>query len=400
MDDETVRRYADLIVRFGANVQPGQVVSISTKPGQEYLTRAVADAAYRAGAKFVDPTYFDPYIKLARLQHADEDTLDYVPPWHGKRILELGEMRGALIALTGPVTPGLYDGIDPARTGRDRTPSYKESVEIVNARTANWTLSPCPNPVWAQLVFGDREPDEALAELERRVLHVCRLDEPDPVTAWRQRGATLERVAAALNERRFSALRFSGPGTDLTVGLLPSSIWMAAETTTVDGVAHFPNLPSEEVFSVPDPERVDGHVTATKPLVLRDGTVIRGLSVRFERGRAVSIEAAENGEVLRALSRTDDGADRLGEVALVDGESRIGALDTVFYDTLIDENAASHIALGGAYDECAGDPEDRERLNRSVIHEDFMIGSPEVEVHGIGADGTSVPVLIRGEWQI
>jgi aminopeptidase len=400
MDDETVRRYADLIVRFGANVQPGQVVSVTARPGQEYLTRAIADAAYRAGAKFVDPQYFDPYIKLARLQHADEDTLDYVPPWHGQRLLELSEMHGALIGLTGPVVPSLFDGIDPARAGRDRTPSHKEAEAVVNARKATWTISPCPNPVWAQLVFPDREPIEALAELERLVLHICRLDEPDPVAAWRGRSETLKRVGGVLNERRFSAVHFGGPGTDLTVGLLPSSIWTGGDLTTVDGVTHFPNLPSEEVFSVPDPERVDGHVTATKPLVLRDGTVIRGLEVRFEGGRAVSIEAAENGEVLRTMSKTDDGANRLGEVALVDGASRIGVLDMVFYDTLIDENAASHIALGGSYDECVEDPDDRARLNHSAIHEDFMIGSPEIEVHGIEADGTSVPVLIRGAWQI
>jgi aminopeptidase len=249
-------------------------------------------------------------------------------------------------------------------------------------------------------VHPDLPADEALARLEADVLHVLRLDEDDPIAAWRARADTLVGVASRLTERRLSAIRFRGPGTDLTVGLLASSKWLAARFETVGGIVHMPNLPTEEVFTTPDPERVDGDVTASKPLVLTDGTVVRGLRVRFEGGRAVSIEADEGGEVLRTVAGTDDGAARLGEVALVDAEGRIGALDTVFYDTLIDENAASHIALGRAYEMAVEDPADHPRANMSAIHVDFMIGSPEMRVDGIDADGGEVPVLHGGRWQL
>jgi aminopeptidase len=395
---EAVERFAELIVRFGANVQPGQVVALGTEPGKEELTRAVAAAAYRAGARFVDVASFDLHVKRARLLHAAEDTLDYVPPWYGERALRLGEERAARIALTGPAAPGLLDDVDPARAGRDQLPFLKEVAKVVNDRTTNWSASPCPTPAWARLVHPGLEPEAALARLWEQVLHVCRLDEDDPVAAWRARADRLVDVAARMSGRRFDAVRFSGPGTDLTVGLLPTSRWMAARFETVDGIVHMPNLPSEEIFTAPDPERVDGEVRSTKPLVV-GGTIVRGLRVRFEGGRAVAIDADEGGGVLRGYAERDEGAARLGEVALVDGEGRIGPLDTVFYDTLLDENAASHIALGSAYEFTAGD-EDHDRLNDSAIHVDFMIGGPEVDVDGLEADGTPVPVLRGGAWQL
>ncbi len=398
MTPEAVERFAELIVRFGANVQPGQVVALGTEPGKEELTRAVAAAAYRAGARFVDVASFDLHVKRARLLHAAEDTLDYVPPWYGERALRLGEERAARIALTGPAAPGLLDDVDPARAGRDQLPFLKEVAKVVNDRTTNWSASPCPTPAWARLVHPGLEPEAALARLWEQVLHVCRLDEDDPVAAWRARADRLVDVAARMSGRRFDAVRFSGPGTDLTVGLLPTSRWMAARFETVDGIVHMPNLPSEEIFTAPDPERVDGEVRSTKPLVV-GGTIVRGLRVRFEGGRAVAIDADEGGGVLRGYAERDEGAARLGEVALVDGEGRIGPLDTVFYDTLLDENAASHIALGSAYEFTAGD-EDHDRLNDSAIHVDFMIGGPEVDVDGLEADGTPVPVLRGGAWQL
>jgi aminopeptidase len=242
-------------------------------------------------------------------------------------------------------------------------------------------------------------PAAALERLERELLHVCRLDEDDPVAAWTQRMDMLVGVAARLTEARFDALRLRGPGTDLTVGLLRSSEWLGARLRTIEGIEHHPNIPTEEVFTTPDPERVDGRVTASKPLVLIDGTVVRGLRVRFEGGRAVDVEADEAGETLAAITRRDEGAARLGEVALVDGEGRIGALETVFYDTLLDENAASHIALGQGFP-FAVDEADRERVNDSSIHIDFMIGSDDMAVDGITRDGQSVPVLRQGAWQI
>jgi aminopeptidase len=395
---ERLERFADLIVTFAANVQPGQVVAISTEPGKLDLTRAVADSAYRAGAKFVDVQMFDLHVKRSRILHAAEDTLDYVPPWYGERVLALGELRAARVGLTGPSMPGLLNDLDPARAGRDQLPFLRESAHVVNARTTNWTAVPCPTQPWAELVFPDDEPDRALERLWEQVEHICRLDEADPVAAWRRRQDVLSGVAERLTARGFDTLHFEGPGTDLRVGLLPTSRWISARFQTIDGIEHMPNLPSEEIFTTPDPQRVDGTVRSTKPLVA-GGTIIRGLRARFEDGRAVSIEADEGGELLANYAARDAGAARLGEVALVDGEGRIGPLDTVFYDTLIDENAASHIALGSAYEFTVG-AQDVERINRSQIHVDFMIGSPEVDVTGVTGDGERVPVLRGGAWQI
>jgi aminopeptidase len=397
-DEHTLRRYADLVVRFAANVQPGQIVAIGTEPGKLEMTRAVAEAAYRAGAKFVDVMQFDLHVKRARILHAAEDTLDYVPPWYGERILALGEHRAARIGLTGPSAPGLLSDLDPARAGRDQLPFLRESSEVVNARTTNWTAVPCPTEPWATLVFPDLEPEAALKRLCQQLLHICRLDEPDPVAAWTARQDELAGVSGRLTELGLDALHFEGPGTDLRVGLLPTSRWLSARFETIDGIVHMPNLPSEEVFTAPDPMRVEGEVRSTKPLVV-GGTIVRGLRVRFEGGRAVSIDADEGGALLARYAARDEGASRLGEVALVDAAGRIGPLDTVFYDTLIDENAASHIALGSAYEFSAGE-EDHGRINRSQIHIDFMIGSSDVDVTGLTSAGERVPVLRGGIWQI
>jgi aminopeptidase len=398
VDGETLQRFADLIVRFAANVQRGQIVAIGTEPGKLDLTRAVAAAAYRAGAKYVDVTQFDLHIKRARILHAEDETLDYVPPWLGERILALGKHRAARIGLTGPSAPGLLSDLDPARAGRDQLPFLREASEVVNARTTNWTAVPCPTQPWASLVYPDLEPEAALELLWEQVLHMCRLDEPDPVAAWRVRQDVLVAVSDRLNELRLHALHFEGPGTDLRVGLLPTSRWLSARFQTIDGIDHMPNLPSEEVFTAPDPLRVSGEVRSTKPLVV-GGTIVQGLRVRFEDGHAVSVVADSGGELLERYTQRDEGACRLGEVALVDGEGRIGPLDTVFYDTLIDENAASHVALGSAYEFSVGES-DHDRINRSQIHIDFMIGSPEVDVTGLTADGDRVPVLRGGAWQV
>jgi aminopeptidase len=399
MDDATLERLADLVVGFGANVQVDQIVSVNCEPGKEPLTRAIAAAAYRRGAKFVDVSWFDPWVKRARIGHAREETLDFVPDWYGARMLALGEQRAARIGLSGPSAPGVLEDLDPVRAGRDRLPAVKESGKVVNDRTTNWSIIPAPTPAWATLVFPDLPPDEALAALEERLLHVLRLDEDDPIAAWRERADTLASAAARLTERGFDALHYEGPGTDLEVGLLPGAIWEAARFETVDGIEHMPNLPTEEVFTTPDPARADGHVASTKPLVLVDGTVVRGLRVRFEGGRAVQVDADTAQETMRTIVERDDGAGRLGEVALVDREGRIGKLDTVFYDTLIDENAASHVALGQGFPFLVDDAS-RERVNESEIHIDFMIGSPELKVTGITAGGERVPVLVDGAWQL
>ena len=395
--DRDIERLAELAVRFGANVQPGQVVAVGGELGQEPLVRAIARQAYRHGAKFVDAVYFDVYVKRERLLHAAEETLDFVPSWYGERLLALGEQRCARIGLSGTGHPDALDGVEPQRAGRDQLPFLRESARVVNDRTTNWTAIAGPSPGWARHVFGDVP--EAEDRLWEQILHVLRLDEDDPVAAWKARSETLVGAARRLTDRRFDAVHFEGPGTDLTVGLLPSSSWMAARFETLDGIVHMPNLPSEEVFTTPDPRRVDGHVRSTKPLELH-GSMIRGLSVRFEAGRAVAIDADENGDVLARYAQRDDGASRLGEVALVDAEGRIGALDTVFYDTLLDENAASHVALGSAYLFTVDDEGDRRHANTSEIHVDFMIGGRDVAVSGVTREGERVPVLVDGRWQV
>jgi aminopeptidase len=322
-----------------------------------------------------------------------------VPSWYGERLLAIGDQRAARVGLSGPVEPGVMDDVDPARAGRDQTPFLKESAKVVNDRTTNWTIAPAPTEGWASLVHPDLAPADALARLWDQLLHILRLDEDDPVAAWRARADTLVDAAARMTSRRFDALRFVGPGTDLTVGLLPSSSWLAARFETIDGIEHMPNLPTEEVFTTPDPRRVDGVVRSTKPLYL-GGSIIRGLVVRFEGGRVAQIDADEGADVLRAYIERDDGASRLGEVALVDREGRIGPLGTVFYDTLLDENAASHIALGSAYAITVDDEADKARANQSAIHVDFMIGGDDVDVTGVAADGTETPVLRGGAWQL
>ena len=385
-------------MRFGANLQPGQIVAIGTEPGKEELTRAVADVAYEQQAKFVDLAVFDVHLKRSRVLHAAEETLDFVPPWYGERMRALGEHRAARIALSGPAAPHALEGLDPARVGRDMLPATREGMDLLNARSTNWTASPAPTRAWAELVHPGLDGEEALELLWRQIAHVCRLDEDDPVAAWTARLDALEATAEKLSEHRLTAIRFQGPGTDLTVGLFPSSRWHGARMVTVDGIVHAPNIPTEEVFATPDPARVDGVVRATKPLFVA-GALVEGLRVRFEAGRAVEIDADRGADTLRALAARDEGAARLGEVALVDREGRIGPLDTIFFDTLLDENAASHIALGQGFAFTVGDA-DQPAVNRSQIHIDFMIGSDDIAVTGITTGGEDVPVLRDGIWQI
>jgi aminopeptidase len=273
----------------------------------------------------------------------------------------------------------------------------KENFQVINDRTSNWLVMPGPTEAWARQVHPDA--DDPLARLWQDIEHVCRLDSDDPAGAWRERFGQTGAVADRLSELRFEAVHFEGPGTDLTVGLLPSSRWQIANETTVDGLDFVPNLPSEEVTTTPDPARADGLVRATRPLVLNDGTRIEGITVRFEAGRAVELDAEKGSEALRTRTSVDEGARRLGEVALVDREGRIGQLGTVFYNTLIDENASSHLAFGSAY-ETFVDEDDVPRINRSELHLDFMIGNDDVAVTGITRDGERVPILGGGAWQI
>jgi len=393
-----IEKLAELAV-FGANVQPGQLVAVTSFVGKEDVARRIARVAYERGAKYVDVVTFDQWVKRERIAHAAEETLDYAPPWMAQRLLYLSDEHAARITLSGPHAPRAMEDLDPARAGRDLLPYLPETGAVVNRRTTNWTIVPVPTHDWAEAVYPDLPREEAYERLWEAVAHVCRLDTDDTEVAWTERVATLKASADRLTEQRFDALRLHGPGTDLTIGLLPSSAWQAGDFVTVDGLRHLPNLPTEETFTTPDPDRVDGYASATMPLELA-GSVVSGIRVEFKNGRAVGIDADQGAEALRAAASSDDGASRLGEIALVDGQGRIGALETTFFDTLIDENAASHIALGNAYDHPVEDPEDKKRINLSRVHIDFMIGSSTLAVDGMTQNGDVVPVLRDGAWQI
>jgi aminopeptidase len=401
MDANLLDRYAELIVSVGANVQPDQVLAVEALPEAQPLVAAIARRAYEKGARYVDVQYFDPQVKRIRAERAREETLGWVPPWAGRRILDLGDLDAARAVLVPLVPPRMLDGVDPARAGLDRLPTLQESFKVIDERSVAWTLSPYPIAGWARVVYPDLDEPEALERLWQDVVHVCRLDEPDPAAAWQDRIDEIWQSANRLDALDLDSIHFEGPGTDLTVGLLPSSRFAkeGGSSQTRTGVRHVPNIPTEEVYTTPDPERTHGVVTATKPLDVA-GSLITGLRIRFEGGRAVEIDADTNADALRQRCATDDGASRLGEVALVDGESRIGKLGRTFFTTLLDENAASHLALGDAYSAPIGDPSDLPRINASAVHIDFMIGSADVVVTGRTKAGEQVPILRGGDWQI
>jgi aminopeptidase len=401
VDPELLERYADLIVSVGANVQPDQVVAVEALPEAQPLVHAIARRAYEKGARYVDVQYFDGSVKRIRAQTAREETLAWVPPWLGRRMEMLGELDAARCVLVPLVPPGLLDGVDPARAGLDRLPTVEETFKMIDDRSIAWTLSPYPALAWAQLVYPELDGEAAVESLWTDIAHVCRLDEPDPAQAWHDRIEQIFQVASRLDALELDALHFEGPGTDLTVGLLPSSRFAkeGGSSQTRTGVRHVPNIPTEEVYTTPDPRRTEGVVSSTKPLDVA-GSLLTGLRIRFEGGRAVEIDADANADALRGRCAIDEGASRLGEVALVDRESRIGKLGRTFYTTLLDENAASHLALGDAYSSPIADDADLPEINASAVHIDFMIGSDDVSVTGTTRAGKIVPLLRGGSWQI
>jgi aminopeptidase len=392
-------RLAELAVGFGANVQPDQIVVVNAELGRQQLARSIAEVAYRAGARHVEVVYSDAFVRRARIEHGRDEAIGFSPDWELERVRQMGEQGVALISLEAALDPAATAGLDPARLGADQSPVREAYLRLVVDRLINWCIIACPTPEWAAKVHPSLAADAAMAKLTEQIAYICRLDGDDPKTAWRERLEQLSAVAGRITERRLSAVHLSGEGTDLTVGLLPSSRWLSASFTSAAGISHHPNLPTEEIFTTPDPARVDGVVRSTKPLDI-EGTMVEGLRVRFEGGRAVQIDADAGAELLRSRAARDEGASRLGELALVDGQGRIGGLDTVFYSTLIDENAASHIALGHAYTYALADEADWPSANHSSIHVDFMIGSPQLDVDGITDSGERVALLRGGEWLI
>jgi aminopeptidase len=397
--DDRLERYARLAVRVGVNLQPGQILGINAFVEHAPLARAVAREAYEAGARFVDVLYSDQHVRRAHIERAAEQDLDFSPPWLVQRYDELGRVGGALIAISGNPEPELFADLDGERVGKARMREVAEASLRLTDGLVNWSIVAYPNEGWASTVFG--EPD--VERLWEAVSHAVRLGTPDPVAAWQEHVARLKQRAETLNERRFDHLRYRGPGTDLVIGLHPEGIWQAASDVS-NGIEHVANMPTEEVFTTPDSRRVDGTVRSTLPLQIQ-GNIVRDLEIRFEGGRAVDVRASSGEEVMRTHVATDDGAARLGEVALVDGHSAVGETGLVFYDTLFDENAASHIALGAPILQAvpwAGELEPEERVTRGVnhssIHTDFMIGSNELEVDGVTGSGEAVPILRNGDW--
>jgi aminopeptidase len=395
---ERVQALAKLTVNLGANVAPGQIVVLNAKLGQQELARAVAAACYEAGAHQVEVHYADPYVQRARLKFAPDEALGTVTPWLRRRPGELAELRGALIGLSGPSAPGLLDDVDPARIGRD-TIALPEWAQVIDAAAVNWTIVPGPTAAWAKLVFPDLDEATAYERLWEQIARVCRLDEADPIAAWWTRVDELAANAARLDAAKLDSLHFIGPGTDLTVGLIPRVSWTGGGFETVYGRRHIPNVPTEEVFTTPDPEQTEGVVSSTRPLLV-SGRSVNGLRVRFEAGRAVQIDADEGAGLVRELVTRDADANRLGEVALVDGSGRVGPTGTVFHDTLLDENAASHIALGSGFAHLAADEAAAEHVNVSGVHTDFMIGGPEVRVTATTSDGRELPILVDDRWAL
>jgi aminopeptidase len=393
------RRLAELAVHVGADMREGQDVFVRCfDPEQAPIARAIAEVAYAAGAHYVSINYWDGPAKASRLRHAPEDSLGYVPDWYVRLTMEAMEREAVWISVFGDPHPEAFDDVDPSRLGRDLMPFIPENLEVVASRLVNWTCIPGPNEGWAQRLFGKPDVDR----LWETLAPVLRLDAPDPVAAWRDHVAKLQARAAALNERGFDAVHFEGPGTDLTVGLAEGAKWIGADFETSWGARPIVNMPTEEVFTAPHRDRVDGVVTMTKPVLLGSGPAVEGLRLRFENGRAVAIDADANVEAVRAHMATDDGASHLGEVALVDGTSPVGQSGLVFGDTLLDENAASHIAWGRAYEAAVpgATSEDFDRIgfNLSAVHLDAMIGGPEVSVTGLTPAGDRVPVLEKNDW--
>ncbi|MFI5199643.1 MAG: aminopeptidase [Candidatus Limnocylindrales bacterium] len=396
---DLLRRYAEFVIRVGINVQSGQDIQIDAQVEHVPLARALVEQAYLAGARRVLVTYGDAHVRRSAIALAPEAGLGTHYPWELERLRTWRERGTGLISLTGEADQHLFDGLDPTRIAAAQSQELRAAVSEVLEHIP-WTVVAAPNAGWASQVFG--APD--VERLWAAVAIATRLDEPDPVGAWRAHLGRLAARSAALNAAGLDAIRYHGDGTDLTVGLLPGAAWIGGSARTKAGVEFLPNIPTEEVFTSPDWRRAEGVVRTTAPLPL-SGTLVTGLRLRFAAGRIVDVDADEHGPVVQALLEADERARYLGEVALVDGESRVRRAGVVFHDTLYDENVACHIAFGtgfvevlDGFDELAPAERIAGGLNVARSHTDITIGGPAVAVDGIASDGRVIPIIHDDVW--
>ena len=406
IDPVKLDRLAEAAIRVGLNLQPGQDLFLTASVGSLPLVRRIVEHAYKAGAGLVTPLLSDEAITLARYRYASDESFDKAPAWLHEGVAKAFSANTARLAIVGedPMLLAEQDPAKVARASKANSIAYQPALEKIAGFDINWNILAYPGASWAKRVFPDLPDDEAVAKLAEAIFSASRVADGDPVAAWAEHNAALRRRTAWLNEQNFSALHFTGPGTDLTVGLADGHEWMGGASKAKNGIVCNPNIPSEEVFTTPHARRVEGHVSSTKPLSYQ-GSLIDGIKVRFEGGRIVEAKATRGEEVLNKVLDTDEGARRLGEVALVPHSSPISQSGILFYNTLFDENASCHIALGQCYSKCFldGATLTQEQVaaqggNKSFIHIDWMIGSNLVDIDGVHADGSRVPVFRKGEW--
>ena len=399
-------KLAEVAVRIGLGLAPGQEMVMTATLDALPLARRITEQAYKAGAKLVTTLFSDEESALLRFRYGPDASFDAAASWLYEGLAQAYRSGAARLAITGN-DPSLLSKEDPekvSRVNRATSKAYRPALELITRHEINWTIVASATPAWAAAVFPDSPRDEALARLWEAIFAASRTDQPDPVAAWKEHDANLHARADRLNEKRYSALHFRGPGSDLRVGLADNHLWLGGGTTAQNGRYCIPNMPTEEVFTTPHKDRVEGRVTSTKPLSYQ-GTMIEEISVRFEAGKIVEAHAARGNQVLQGMIKTDEGARRLGEVSLVPHSSPIASSGLLFMNTLFDENAACHIALGQAYSTCLkdGDSLTNEELaargaNDSLIHVDWMIGSNRIDVDGISAAGKAEGVMRGGEW--
>jgi aminopeptidase len=403
---QALQKYADVTVKVGLNLRAGQRLFVLAGIFDSQLVRSVAASAYEAGARLVDVIWEDEETTHIHLKRAPEDALEEIPNWLSNAALEYAENGDALLAISSK-NPDIFSDIDPDRIARFRTAELKKWEKPNNyiMRDAiNWSVVSSPTREWASKIFPDVSAEEAIMKLWEAIFQTCRVDQPDPVAAWKEHIRDLRKHSEYLNTKRYSALHYKAPGTDLTVGLPERHLWLAAQTKAENGVEFTANMPTEEVFTMPHKDRVNGTVSASRPFVVA-GSIVEDFTVTFENGRITNFTAGKGEETLQKLIETDEGARGIGEVALVPHSSPISRRGHLFYNTLFDENAASHIAIGRAYrftmDGGGAMTEEEFQANGgnfSLTHNDFMIGSGEMDIDGICADGTREPVMRSGEW--